>query len=121
VASARGEDARRKPAAPPRGRARAKPALMLSLPSETAYLGLVRELTKRMAEVAGFAEPLAERLALAVDEATTNVIEHAYKGASDPRSSCATRTAGRTSAWRSSTPARWWTRARCRASTWTAS
>jgi len=83
--SGRGEDARRKPAAgvPVRGRARAKPSLLLSLPSETAYLGLVRELTKRMAEVAGFAEPVAERLSLAVDEATTNVIEHAYKGASD--------------------------------------
>jgi len=81
--SARGEDARRKPMAPARGRARTKPALVLCLPSETAYLGLVRELTKRMAEVAGFAEPVAERLALAVDEATTNVIEHAYKGASD--------------------------------------
>jgi serine/threonine-protein kinase RsbW len=82
--SARGEDARRKPAAAaPPSRARAKPALLLSLPSETAYLGLVRELTKRMAELAGFTETLAERLALAVDEATTNVIEHAYKGAPD--------------------------------------
>ena len=83
LVSARGEDARRKPPAPARGRARAKPALVLSLPSETAYLGLVRELTKRMAEVAGFAEPVAERLALAVDEATTNVIEHAYHGSGD--------------------------------------
>jgi anti-sigma regulatory factor (Ser/Thr protein kinase) len=36
-----------------------------------------------MAEVAGFAEPIAERLSLAVDEAATNVIEHAYKGAPD--------------------------------------
>ena len=36
-----------------------------------------------MAEAAGFAEATAERLALAVDEAATNVIEHAYKGATD--------------------------------------
>ena len=80
----RGEEARRRTtAAAPRPRAVAKPTLLLALPSETAYLGLVRELTKRMAEVAGFAEPVAERLALAVDEATTNIIEHAYKGASD--------------------------------------
>jgi len=84
--SGRGQDARARPAAPEaasRPRARAKPALVLSLPSETAYLGLVREVTKKMAEVAGFGEPVAERLSLAVDEAATNVIEHAYKGAAD--------------------------------------
>jgi anti-sigma regulatory factor (Ser/Thr protein kinase) len=52
----------------------------VTLPSQTEYLGLVRELTKRMAELAGFAEPVGDRLALAVDEATTNVIEHAYGG-----------------------------------------
>jgi serine/threonine-protein kinase RsbW len=55
----------------PRGRN--KPALVLSLPSETRYLGLVREVTKKIAEVAGFTEPVAERLSLAVDEAATNV------------------------------------------------
>jgi anti-sigma regulatory factor (Ser/Thr protein kinase) len=36
-----------------------------------------------MAEAAGFDDGQAERLALAVDEATTNVIEHAYAGAAD--------------------------------------
>lgn len=87
--SARGNQPRRRPttsgpaAAAATARAKNKPALILSLPSETAYLGLVRELTKRMAELAGFAEPTAERLSLAVDEAATNVIEHAYKGAPD--------------------------------------
>lgn len=84
--SGRGQDARPRPADPEassRPRGRSKPALLLTLPSETAYLGLVRELTKKMAEVAGFPEPVAERLSLAVDEAATNVIEHAYKGAPD--------------------------------------
>jgi anti-sigma regulatory factor (Ser/Thr protein kinase) len=84
--SGRGADSRpRQPASstPSRARGRNKASLVLSLPSETAYLGLVRELTKKMAEVAGFAEPVAERLSLAVDEAATNVIEHAYKGAPD--------------------------------------
>jgi anti-sigma regulatory factor (Ser/Thr protein kinase) len=87
--SARGNQPRRRPtttgaaAAPAPARPRKKPALILSLPSETAYLGLVRELTKRMAELSGFEEPTAERLSLAVDEAATNVIEHAYKGAPD--------------------------------------
>jgi anti-sigma regulatory factor (Ser/Thr protein kinase) len=87
--SGRGADARRRAASPPGGaapagpRGRNKPSFVLSLPSETAYLGLVRELTRKMAETAGFAEPVAERLSLAVDEAATNVIEHAYKGAPD--------------------------------------
>ena len=67
--------------APRRGRSR--PALILTIPSQTSYLALVREITKKMAETAGFPEAIAERLALAVDEATTNVIEHAYEGASD--------------------------------------
>jgi len=36
-----------------------------------------------MASCAGFDEGTAGRLALAVDEAATNAIEHAYSGASD--------------------------------------
>jgi anti-sigma regulatory factor (Ser/Thr protein kinase) len=36
-----------------------------------------------MAELAGFDEAMAGRLSLAVDEAATNVIEHAYGGAGD--------------------------------------
>ena len=60
-----------------------KPTLVVKIPSQTSYLALVRELTKKMAETAGFAPPTADRIALAVDEATTNVIEHAYKGEGD--------------------------------------
>jgi serine/threonine-protein kinase RsbW len=56
---------------------------VLKIPSQTSYLALVKELSKKMAEAAGFPEPTAERIALAVDEATTNVIEHAYGGAED--------------------------------------
>jgi anti-sigma regulatory factor (Ser/Thr protein kinase) len=67
-----------------RGRsASQRTALLISVPSETSFLGLVRDLTKKMAELAGFDEPMAGRLALAVDEAATNVIEHAYGGAPD--------------------------------------
>jgi anti-sigma regulatory factor (Ser/Thr protein kinase) len=69
--------------APTAPRRRAKPTLVVKIPSETSYLALVRDLTKKMAETAGFPETTADRLALAVDEATTNVIEHAYKGAAD--------------------------------------
>jgi serine/threonine-protein kinase RsbW len=66
----------------PRGRKTIRPAIEVTLPSETSFLALVRELTKKMAETAGFDGGTADRLALAVDEATTNVIEHAYAGAS---------------------------------------
>jgi len=38
-----------------------------------------------MAEGAGFDDAQADQLALAVDEASTNVIEHAYRGAGDRR------------------------------------
>jgi serine/threonine-protein kinase RsbW len=61
----------------------AKPDLALVVPSETSYLVLIKELTKRMAEAAGFLEGTPDRVALAVDEAATNVIEHAYHGAAD--------------------------------------
>ena len=54
---------------------------MLWVPSQTSFLGLIRDVTKKMAGGAGFDGTTADRLALAVDEATTNVIEHAYRGA----------------------------------------
>jgi serine/threonine-protein kinase RsbW len=60
-----------------------RPSLTLCIPSQTSFLGLVREVTKKMAESAGFVDGTADRLALAVDEATTNVIEHAYGGSGD--------------------------------------
>jgi serine/threonine-protein kinase RsbW len=69
---------------PPRRRTAAgRTDLALLVPSETSFLALIKELTKRMAEAAGFADGLPDRLALAVDEAASNVIEHAYHGATD--------------------------------------
>src|SRR5262245_30520078 len=62
-----------------------RPALVLTIPSQTGFLGLVREVTKKMAEAAGFDGGSPDRLALAVDEATTNAIEHAYRGSPDRR------------------------------------
>ena len=59
------------------------PTLVLRVPSRTEFLALVRDVTRRMAELAGFDRPQAEQLSLAVDEAATNVIEHAYAGASN--------------------------------------
>ena len=52
----------------------------LRFPSETKYLHMVHELTRLLAESTGFDKSEAERIALAVDEATTNVVQHAYEG-----------------------------------------
>jgi anti-sigma regulatory factor (Ser/Thr protein kinase) len=62
---------------------RARPAVVLKVPSRTEFLAVVRDVTRAMAEVAGFDRGAAEEIALAVDEAATNVIEHAYRGARD--------------------------------------
>jgi serine/threonine-protein kinase RsbW len=56
-------------------------ALVLRVPSRTEFLATIRDVTRRMAEVSGFDPAQADQLALAVDEASTNVIEHAYRGA----------------------------------------
>ena len=59
------------------------PPLVVEVPSRTEFLAMVRDATRLVAEVAGFDRGAAEQIALAVDEAVTNVIEHAYGGASD--------------------------------------
>ena len=58
-----------------------RPALVLRVPSRTEFLAAIRDVTRRLAEAAGFDGAQADQLALAVDEASTNVIEHAYRGA----------------------------------------
>ena len=56
-------------------------ALMeLRFPSDPKYLHMVHELTRLLAETTGFETAEAEKIALAVDEATTNVVQHAYEG-----------------------------------------
>ncbi len=62
---------------------RTRPAVVLKVPSRTEFLAVVRDVTRSMAEVAGFNRAAADQIALAVDEAATNVIEHAYGGAGD--------------------------------------
>ena len=62
-----------------------RPALVLRVPSRTEYLAAIRDVTRRMAVLAGFDGAQADQLALAVDEAATNVIEHAYHGAANRR------------------------------------
>ena len=52
----------------------------LTIPSQTKYLNLVTGLAKRAALVAGLDDSAAAKVSIAVDEAVTNVILHAYKG-----------------------------------------
>jgi serine/threonine-protein kinase RsbW len=51
----------------------------LQVPSSTENLAMIREFVSAIGEQAGFNENETLKLALAVDEACTNVIEHAYQ------------------------------------------
>ena len=55
----------------------------LVIPSQTRYLNLVTGLAKRAALVAGMDDATSAKISIAVDEAVTNVIVHAYKGDGD--------------------------------------
>jgi serine/threonine-protein kinase RsbW len=55
----------------------------LLIPSQTRYLNLVTGLAKRASTVAGMDDATAAKVSIAVDEAITNVIMHAYQGESD--------------------------------------
>ncbi len=52
----------------------------LSIPSSTRYLEKVRRFVERYTFEAGFNEESVEKFKVAVDEACTNVIKHAYSG-----------------------------------------
>ncbi len=55
----------------------------LAIPSQTRYLNLVTGLAKRASLVAGMDDATAAKVSIAVDEAVTNVIMHAYGGEAD--------------------------------------
>ncbi|MDZ7372929.1 MAG: ATP-binding protein [candidate division KSB1 bacterium] len=55
----------------------------LRIPSRTENLEIIREFVSRIARNAGFSEEDVGKIQLAVDEACTNVVKHAYDG--DPR------------------------------------
>ncbi len=57
----------------------------LKLPIETANLEIIREFVAKIAQNTGFSEENIHRIELAVDEASTNVIKHAYKGTKSDR------------------------------------
>jgi anti-sigma regulatory factor (Ser/Thr protein kinase) len=55
----------------------------LEIPSDPAALAEVRRTIETYVRQCGFDEDAAGRVVLAVDEALTNVIRHAYEGATD--------------------------------------
>ena len=63
--------------------ARDPESFRLTIPSQTRYLNLVTGLAKRASMIAGMDDATAAKVSIAVDEAITNVIMHAYAGESD--------------------------------------
>lgn len=55
----------------------------LTIKSKTSYLNKVRDFVSHEAKKFGFSDDEVSKITLAVDEACTNIIKHAYKNASD--------------------------------------
>jgi serine/threonine-protein kinase RsbW len=55
----------------------------ISVKSTTDNLAMIREFTRSAAENCGFSEDIIGKIILAVDEACTNIIKHAYKFSAD--------------------------------------
>jgi len=60
-----------------------KPELSILLPSKTELLKMIVELTRHIATLNQFSANDAQKIALAVDEAITNVIKHSYRNIMD--------------------------------------
>ncbi len=57
--------------------------VMLTFPSQNRYIHLVTMMASNAAAIAGFDKSVAGKVAIATDEAVTNVIKHAYGGKPD--------------------------------------
>jgi serine/threonine-protein kinase RsbW len=57
-----------------------KDSVVIKVQSDPKYLSLVRSVTAKMGELYGLSESTTEDIKLAVDEACSNVIKHAYGG-----------------------------------------
>ncbi len=56
---------------------------VLKIPTQSTNLKIIRDFITDIARKAGFDESASFDIALAVDEACTNVIKHAYRGGDD--------------------------------------
>ncbi|HUU21193.1 MAG TPA: ATP-binding protein [Phycisphaerae bacterium] len=57
--------------------------ISLSISSTPAHLPIVRATVERLTHLLGFEEEVGHKITLAVDEALSNVIKHAYHGRED--------------------------------------
>ena len=57
-----------------------KDSVKITIPSHPKFLSIVRSITSKIGEIYGINETIVNDLKLAVDEACTNIIRHAYKG-----------------------------------------
>ena len=57
-----------------------KDSAVVTIPSDPKYLSVIRAVTGTMAEIYGMTGGGVEEVKLAVDEACSNVIKHAYRG-----------------------------------------
>jgi anti-sigma regulatory factor (Ser/Thr protein kinase) len=58
-------------------------ALKLEVPSDPELLSVVRSAVKQLAQVTGFTDEECRSITVAVDEAMTNIIRHAYENRHD--------------------------------------
>ena len=52
----------------------------ITIPSHPKYLSVIRAVTAKFGAVCGMSDSVTDGIKLAVDEACSNVIKHAYKG-----------------------------------------
>ncbi len=57
-----------------------KDLVKIIVPSHPKYLSIVRNVTSKIGEIYEIEESIVNDLRLAIDEACTNIIRHAYKG-----------------------------------------
>jgi serine/threonine-protein kinase RsbW len=57
-----------------------KDTLIITIPSHPKYLSVVRAVTVKIGQLHEINETIIEDIKLAIDEACTNIIKHAYKG-----------------------------------------
>jgi anti-sigma regulatory factor (Ser/Thr protein kinase) len=62
-----------------------KGPVILDVPADPPAMFIVRELVGKISSRIGFEDEETDKLVLAVDEACTNVIRHAYKNSADKR------------------------------------
>ncbi len=60
-----------------------KDSVTITIPSHPGYLSMVRDVTARFGEIHNLSEAVIADLKLGVDEACSNVIKYAYRGATE--------------------------------------